>query len=337
MGPSFDAMFNKPFWMSRAGVLPGLVAAGFVMAFGAAFAADGVSVKQVGDKVRVELGGELFTEYHYQDVSRPFLYPVLGPDGLPMTRNWPMQEVPGEDQDHPHHRSLWYAHGSVNGVDLWSESSRAGHTTHVEFLKLASGPKEGVISTLNRLESKEGKVLGTDVRTMTFSAQGDLKIIDFDITVKASHGDLVFGDTKEGTMALRLAETMRLKANKSNGGKPTGHIVNSEGVTDDATWGKRAKWVDYYGPVEGRTVGVAMFDHPTNPRHPTWWHVRDYGLFGANAFGIHDFERKPAGTGDLTIPSGESGTWRYRIVFHPGNTDAAGVAKLYDAYVAGTR
>ncbi|MCB1125958.1 MAG: PmoA family protein, partial [Verrucomicrobiae bacterium] len=293
--------------------------------------------KQVGDKVRVEIGGELFTEYHYQDASKPFLYPVLGPGELPMTRNWPMEEAPGEDRDHPHHRSLWYAHGDVNGVDLWSEAANAGRTVHAEFLKLSSGPKEGVIQTLNRLESKEGKVLGTDVRTMTFSAPGDVKIIDFDITVKASHGDLVFGDTKEGTMALRLTETMRLKPNKENVGKPTGHIVNSEGVTDGATWGKRAKWVDYTGPVEGQTVGVAIFDHPGNPRHPTWWHVRYYGLFGANPFGIHDFERKPAGTGDYTIPSGESRTWHYRIVLHAGDTDAAGVAKLYDAYATGTR
>jgi hypothetical protein len=319
--------------MSRAGLRVGGLTAAILVVAGTAVAADGVSVRQVGDKVRVEMGGELFTEYHYQDVSRPFLYPVLGPDGLPMTRNWPMREVPGENQDHPHHRSLWYAHGDVNGVDLWSESSRAGRTRHMEFLKLESGPEKGVISALNRLESREGKVLGTDVRTMTFSAQGDLKIIDFDVNVLASHGDLVFGDTKEGTMAIRLAETMRLKPNQANVGKPTGHIVNSEGVKDGDTWGKRAKWVDYTGPVEGRTVGVAIFDHPENPRHPTWWHVRDYGLFAANAFGVHDFERKPAGTGDLEIPNGESRTWRFRFVFHPGDTEATPVERLYDAYV----
>lgn len=330
-------MFNKPFQMRQVGLFSGWITAAVIAAGLSALAAGGVSVNQVGDKVRVEIGGELFTEYHYQGVSRPFLYPVLGPDELPMSRNWPMQAAPGEDRDHPHHRSLWYAHGDINGVDLWSESDRAGRTVHEEFLKVASGPDEGVIATLNRLESKEGKVLGTDVRSMVFSASGGMKIIDFNITVKASHGDLNFGDTKEGSMAIRLAETMRLKPNKENAGKPTGHIVNSEGVTDGATWGKRAKWVDYSGPVEGKTVGVAIFDHPSNPRHPTWWHVRDYGLFAANPFGVHDFERKPAGTGDLKIPNGESRTWRYRFVFHSGDTAAAGVAKLYDAYVAETR
>jgi len=47
---------------------------------------------------------------------------------------------------------------------------------------------------------------------------------------------------------------------------------------------KHADWCDYYGSIGGKTVGIAMFDHPSNPRHPTTWHVRDYGLFAANPF-----------------------------------------------------
>jgi hypothetical protein len=79
-------------------------------------------------------------------------------------------------------------------------------------------------------------------------------------------------------------------------------------------------------------MGVAILYHPGNPRHPTWWHVRDYGLFAANPFGIHDFERKPAGTGDLVVPAGESITFRYRVIFHQGNTEEAGIEKLYQDY-----
>ena len=33
--------------------------------------------------------------------------------------------VPGEETDHVHHRSVWVTHGSVNGVDFWSEAD--GH------------------------------------------------------------------------------------------------------------------------------------------------------------------------------------------------------------------
>ena len=150
------------------------------------------------------------------------------------------------------------------------------------------------------------------------------------ITLHAGKTDLTFGDTKEGTMALRLAETMRLKPNKENAGKPGGHIVNSEGVRDDATWGKRAAWCDYYGPVEGKTLGAAIFDHPTNPRFPTWWHVRDYGLFAANPFGRHDFESLPdKAAGNLVVPAGQSVTFRYRFYLHEGDEKQGKVAERY--------
>ena len=114
-----------------------------------------------------------------------------------------------------------------------------------------------------------------------------------------------------------------------------GHIINSEGVTGNDTWSKRADWVDYYGPVKGEIVGVAIFDHPDNPRHPTWWHVRDYGLFAANPFGIHDFEKKPAGAGDLVIPAGQSVTFKYRFFFHKGDEKQGKVAEHYRDYAGG--
>ena len=129
-------------------------------------------------------------------------------------------------------------------------------------------------------------------------------------------------------MAMRLAETMRLKGKVGRG-----HIVNSLGVTDGDTWGKRASWCDYYGLVDGKTIGVAIFDHPANPRHPTWWHVRDYGLFAANPFGVHDFESKPPQTGAMAIPAGKSLTFRYRVYIHFGDEKAGRVAERYQEYV----
>ncbi len=110
--------------------------------------------------------------------------------------------------------------------------------------------------------------------------------------------------------------------------------MNSEGNRDKSAWGKRAAWCDYFGPVEGETVGVAIFDHPTNPKHPTWWHVRTYGLFAANPFGVHNFEGKPEGTGDIIIPDGESLTFRYRLYFHRGDDKQAKVAEHYHEYAA---
>ncbi len=291
----------------------------------------GVQITRLEDRLRVEIDGQLFTEYFFTNVPRPYCYPVIGPGESPMTRNWPMSAPPNEEHDHPHHRSFWFAHGSINGHDFWSEEKDFGKTVHEAFTEVKSGKKSGVIRSRNRWVTREGVAVCTDDRLLriyepTSPAE---RTVDFEITLHASNGELTFGDTKEGTMALRLAETMRLKGQVGHG-----HIVNSEGVRDGETWGKRANWCDYSGPVNGKTVGVAIFDHPQNPRHPTWWHVRDYGLFAANPFGEHDFEKlADKKAGDLVVPAGHALTFRYRFYFHEGDETQGHVAEQYQQYI----
>jgi hypothetical protein len=297
--------------------------------------AEGVKITKLDGKLRIEINGQLFTEYHYEGAPHVYYYPLLGPGQLPMTRNYPMKNVEGENQDHPHHRSLWYSHGDVNGIDFWAENDRAGRIVHDEFLEIASGEKEGVIRSTSRWVDRDGKVICRDERVFrVYNRPANERLLDFDVTIMAGDEKLVLGDTKEGTMALRLNETMRLSPNKFNEGKPTGRIVMNTGVRDGATWGQRAAWCDYFGPVEGKILGAAIFDHPDNPKHPTWWHVRDYGLFAANPFGIHYFEKAPEGAGDIEIPAGQSVTWRYRIYLHEGDEKQADVAGRYRQYVS---
>jgi hypothetical protein len=285
----------------------------------------GIQIYKSDDTIRVESDGELLTEYHYKDVPRPYFYPVIGPTGIAVNRHWPMKDGEHEEPDHPHHRSLWMTHGDVNGHDFWSESDQAGKIVHDKFLSIDS--QAGVIISTNNWIALGGKTICTDTRTHRFQSLKDAQLVDFEVTIHASHGKLVLGDTKEGSMAMRLAPTMRLKGEVGQG-----NIVNSAGDRDNETWGKRAAWCDYYGPLDGKTVGVAIFDHPSNPRHPTWWHVRDYGLFAANPFGLHYFENKPEGAGDMTIPAGESRTFRYRLYLHKGNEQQAKVAEFYEQY-----
>lgn len=288
----------------------------------------GVKIDEVDNKLRVEINGKLFTEYNYQEVPRPYFYPVIGPTGALVVRNWPMKDInPDEAHDHVHHRSLWFTHGEINGNDFWGEGDKSGKVVHDKFLKVSSGPDMGEIISTDKYVAKDGTVVCTDTRTHKFYNTADGQIMDFEITIHASNGQVTMGDTKEGSMAIRLAPTMRLKGKVGQG-----HIINSEGVTDGDTWGKRANWCDYYGPVDGQVVGVAIFDHPSNPMHPTWWHVRDYGLFAVNPFGVHDFENKPAGTGDFKIPAGESRTFKYRFYFHKGDEKQGGVAEHYRQY-----
>ena len=292
-----------------------------------------VTLTRLEGKVRVEIDGELFTEYLYKGHNKPILYPVVGPQGIQMTRNFPMKGgVPGEAPDHPHHRSLWYTHGSVNGIDFWGEKSESGKTIHDTFLELREGD-QGIIEAFNKWVSADGQVQCTDTRRLTFHVIDGAKAIDYDVTLRASEGRVTLGDTKEGTMGIRTHPNLRLKNDPEDGvTTANGHALNSAGDRDFDLWGKKAKWVDYWGKIEGKTVGVAIFDHPDNPRHPTWWHARAYGLIAANAFGKHNFEKTPRGEGDFVIEAGRTARFRFRFVFHEGDAEAGKVAWHYHQF-----
>src|SRR6266536_3154046 len=159
----------------------------------------GVQITQLADRLHVEINGRLFTEYFFKDVPRPYCYPVIGPGGAPMTRNWPMKSVPDQEpdaNDHKHHRSLWFAHGDINGYDFWSEDKKFGKTVHERFDEVRSGADFGVIKSHNKWIAPDGKLVCTDDRTIRIYNTGpaDERMIDFDITLHAADGAVTFGD-----------------------------------------------------------------------------------------------------------------------------------------------
>jgi hypothetical protein len=289
--------------------------------------AKGIRVERRGDNLEIRVDGELFTRYDTTTgPNKPYFYPIVMPGGRALTRGYPIEPATGESRDHPHHRGLWITHGAVNGADFWLEGARAATTVHKRYEQIESGPVYGGFRATTDWIGADGRKICEDTREVRVYAVGETRLIDLTVTFHATNGPVTFGDTKEGFLGLRVADTMRVK-----GGR--GHIETSADTKDAAAWGKRAAWVDYYGPVRDATLGVAIFDHPRNLRHPTWWHVRDYGLFAANPFGIHDFEpQQPAGAGSHTIPSGGELTFRYRLYLHPGSTAEARVADAWAAY-----
>jgi hypothetical protein len=278
--------------------------------------------------VRVKHDGELVTDYMTKSGSKPILWPLLGPGGERLTRDYPM--VPnskGEAHDHVHHRSVWFTHGEINGIDFWAEGEKMGRAEHVEFTALEAGER-AVIAATNVWKSAAGEPVLTDRRRVTFHADGDQRMFDYEIQLMASEGDLHFGDTKEGTFGVRVAETMKVDA------KQGGKIVNSLGQTDGAAWGQPADWVDYHGPVDGKHMGIAILCHPSTFHYPNRWHVRTYGLFAANPFGVSHFTGDKEMTDGVRIKQGETLTFRYRVILHRGDAEAARIQERFKEYAA---
>ena len=312
-----------------------IIAALAVITVGSLCSAADVEIKQADGKAIVTIDGKPFAEYLHTGHAKPIVYPIIGPHGIEMTRNYPMKEdVDNEARDHPHHKSFWYTHDDVNGVQFWMEYPRKDSAKKPgKIIQQKLTIQEDSIVTENDWTAPDGKVVCSDLRTVRFGAVPVGRFIDFAITLKASAGDVVFGDTKEGSMGIRTHPLLRLQTDEKRGNHTAkGKSINSEGVQGKEMWGKRAKWVDYWAPIDGHTVGIAIFDHPENPRHPTWWHARYYGLVAANPFGIHDFEKKPEGTGNMKIAAGDSVTFRYRFLFHEGDHQQADIAGQYQAF-----
>ena len=292
---------------------------------GVARAAGEVKLDAKDNHVDVTIDGQPFTQYYFaaegdRPYVRPFLFPVRAADGTVVTSD----QLSGGG-DHPHHRSLYVAHGDVNGADHWSLNGKPSppKQRHVKFTKVDG---DTLVHELE-WEAKDGQsTLLKETRTLRFFALDEgSRGIDFTSTFEPLIDEVTFGDTKEaGLCAVRVAKD--ISANST--------LTNARGqVGEKEAWGKPAEWCDLSGQVDGKPYGVAILDHPDNPRHPTRWHARGYGLMTANCFGIHDFDKVEKGAGNMTLKKGDKPvTFRYRVVIHQGDVAAAKVAEKFKAF-----
>lgn len=318
----------------------------FFCAFASALSAAEFTVEEVEDGVVINIDGELFTKYVTGDEisNKPYFYPVIGPTGAEMTRAYPMKDVEGERQDHPHHRSLYFGHQFINDYDTWHERltmeerskgneeklaemmKKVGTSAHRKVILAKVNDDEAVLRvTTDYLNAKGEKMLG-DERAFVFRvAKNGSRIIDSTIVFIGTEESVTLSDAKDAGFSVRVAHALSVDA------KQGGRIVNSNGDLDKNAWGKRAAWCDYNGVIDGKKVGVAILNHPQSFRHPTPWHVRSYGLFTANPFGLKTVagEKEAA---PVELKKDESFTLRHRVIFHAGDEKEAGIAAAYEAY-----
>jgi hypothetical protein len=174
--------------------------------------------------------------------------------------------------------------------------------------------------------------------------------IDRLATLTAKGFKVTFGDTKEGMLGLRVARALEHPADKPEvftdaSGKPTpvpaldnsgvtGVYHSSEGVTGDAVWGKRARWMALTGRVGDEEVTLVLLDHPKNPGYPTYWHARGYGLFAANPFGAKAFTNGKANAPAHSLEAGAQARFRHRLLILPGSFTVKNAEAAWQAFVA---
>ncbi|MHA1341214.1 MAG: PmoA family protein [Promethearchaeota archaeon] len=281
----------------------------------------------------IKINGKLFSELHFNEgdlANRPYLYPLLTPNGIRTTRSLHYDRLEGETKDHPHHTSCWVAWGDVNGSDNWAYGKNKGRQ-EVKSINVAQNSVYGKIDMDLEWITKRGKPQLKEHRQIyvynmpNSSNSCNCHIVDFQIELQPIDKDVKFGDTKEGGfLSVRVATPMDVP----KGGKIENAIG---GINEKSTWGKRAQWCDYSGIVDGNKVGIAILDHHDNTNFPTYWHVRNYGLMAANPFGISYFRGKKY-DGSYLLRKGDSLVFRYRLIVHDGDASEANIKMHYLNY-----
>lgn len=284
-------------------------------------AAPVMTFEEKADEIRVMADGKFMCGFVFANVAKPMVYPLIAPDGTRLNREFPMSEVAGEPQDHPHHTSLWYAHQDANGVDTWNFKKGKIVVQGKPTVKLEDGAV--VLRESALWNSAEGKTVAKEAAVYRFGSLADgSRFIDVAVTLSPADGPLKLGDAKDGVLAVRLRPEFDFKNEKTT-------ALNSAGDEKKTIWSKRGNWVKYETVVDGKECGVAMFDDPKNPMSPPRWHARDYGLLSVNPFGEKSFDKTSTKAGGMTIEEGKSASFRYRVLLYNGRKNAEAVENLW--------
>lgn len=292
----------------------------------------------LGETVRVQCGSTTVLEYHYQpdlppeESPKPYIHPLATPQGDLLSLYRP--------HDHPWHHGLYFGWASVNGVNLWGGASYVrgegyvnrhdhGSMVHESWHQLEVD-EEGVwMGEWIRWLDVHSRPIARERRSLIVyhpeSEQSLLMTVRSEVHPDPDRAPLHFGSPMiEGRPDPSGYSGLTLRLPRSMTG---GTVRNSVGSQGDAVMGQQAQWVHYTGRQDGscRTCGVAIFDHPHNPRHPTHFFVRTvpYGVLN------------PALCWDevYLLNAEEKLSLTYGVWVHSGEVDPAQVHRVYEQWI----
>ncbi len=288
-----------------------------------------VTFQKEEKQIDVLINGKKVTSYIIADtLTKPVLYPVSTLNGLLVNRGYPFKDVKGESRDHPHHAGIFFTYDKVNDSGFWNNTHYPPQVQHTGIEQISEGDS-GVLKTTSQWVNKDNKPLLLEKRKMVFIPQKNEYYLDFTITLSALDEKVIFGDTKEGMFAIRVAPWLKEEE--------TGKYLSSNGDENEkGIWGTRAKWVKLEGNKNDQQAGIAILNHPSSVNYPTYWHVRGYGLFSANPLGQYVFQ-KARGVENpepfaLELEPGESTVFKFRMVIYDGARSPEEIEQIFINY-----
>ncbi len=312
------------------------------------------SKEATGDIV-ITVNGKPFTSFISEirtlSIGKPIFWPIYSAKGTIVTRGYPLvTHIPNEQDDHPHHTGLFFTYGVMTAggllMDTWGGGARGDRIRPIEIKEYKSGKEYGLLETVSLWESAElGPVLEQTQKNI-FRYDENSRIIDFDITLKAIKVPVIFEDTKEGSIGIRVhhditegvtrktfvdAEVKKAESKLLG----SGEYINAEGLkTESNVWGKRSKWMALRGKIGDEPIVIAIMFKPDSHNSPPFWHARGYGLFCANPLGgraeYSNGKEPPLIT---SMKPGDSIKLNYRVLIYSGELTKEDLDNQYNLYL----
>jgi hypothetical protein len=256
--------------------------------------------------------------YHYNTRPKPYFHPLRTPAGHDLSLF--------EPHDHLWQRGLWFAIKFVNGDNFWEENAPFGRQEVVSPLTITQ-TIDGAARFTNHLQWRrpnDNAVVIRERRTIYHRhLSNEAYVLDFQ-TILTPVVDVVLDRTPYTTWGGYGGLAFRGTRNWEET-----RLLFADGTVNNQPAGLQAPWCDLSGVLDGgyqQTGGLALFDHPDNPRHPTPW-------YGDIRPGYHFFNAAFLFDGPAELAVGERLTLRYGVLVHDGIWEMDRLQAAYDAFM----
>jgi hypothetical protein len=220
--------------------------------------------------------------------------------------------------NHDHHRSIWFAHQKVLGIDFWSDQGES-QIRQLRWLAYVDGDQEARMAVeLGWYDGHDPqRLIVQELIVAVAPTEGDGLLLELQTSLRSQAESLELGMTHFGLLAVRVAKSISAVFGD-------GVLTGSKGEQTEARlFGKSWSWVDYSGSIDqGITEGITYFDHPDNLTYPSKWHVRDDGWMGASIC-----RDQP-----VMLNHEDPTTWRYLLHAHAGPVDLDRAKTIADQF-----
>lgn len=254
---------------------------------------------------------------------KPYVQKWYSPAGVNVLRDAP--------HDHLHHHALMFA-VRADGVNFWEERKGCGRQVHRSFEPARMLRRGGVdVAALTELVdwlAPDKKPLLAERRTIeVYRAKGlaaSLLTWQTRLAPAAGKASVKLTGAHYHGLGMRFVTSMdKGGAFAIPAGKPgkAGKVVRGTERLTPATW------CAYTAPAAGKTVTVAMFGHPDNPRGATLWFTMTHPFAYLSA--TLNLWKQP-----LTLEAGKPLVLRYGAAVWDAKVQPAEIEALYKQWLA---